>query len=192
MNGGPLTSMTAEHRVWLSLGSNIRPRVNLRAALRLLGQVCSIERCSPVFRTAPQGDPHQADFLNMALRIRTTLSADDFQRKVIQKTEGRLKRQRDPHNRNAARTIDIDVALWGDAVFQYGEPARQIPDPDILRYAHVALPLAAIAPALRHPVTGQTLGEIAEALGSNGILQLPLDLCAADDELSPRGPLRVQ
>ena len=192
MSGGPLTSMTTEPRVWLSLGSNIRPRRNLRAALRLLGQAGSIERCSPVFRTAPQGDPHQADFLNMALRLRTALSPDNFQRKVIQKTEGRLKRQRDPHNRNAARTIDIDVALWEDAVFQYGEPARQIPDPDILRYAHVALPLAAIAPDLRHPVTGQTLTEIAAALGSEGIQQLPLDLCAVDDELSPQGPLRVQ
>ena len=184
--------MTAEHRVWLSLGSNIRPRANLRAALRLLGQACSIERCSPVFRTAPQGDPDQADFLNMALRIRTPLAPAEFQRKVIQKTEARLKRQRDPHNRNAARTIDIDVALWGDAVFQYGEPARQIPDPDILRFAHVALPLAAIAATMRHPVSGQTLAEIAEALGSAGILQLPLDLCADDDELSPQGPLRVQ
>ena len=192
MSGGPLTSMKVEHQVWLSLGSNIRPRANLRAALLLLSQACSIERCSPVYRSAPQGDPNQADFLNMALAIRTPLSPVEFHCRVIGGTEARLARVRDPQNRNAARTIDIDISLWGDRAFQYGEPPRQVPDPDILRYPHVTLPLAAIAASLRHPVTGQTLQEIAAALGNAGIRQLPLDLCAGPDELSPRGPLRVQ
>ena len=184
--------MPAEQTVWLSLGSNIRPCANLRNALRLLAEVCALERCSPLYRTAPRGDPDQADFLNMALRARTPLTPVEFHRDVIQAIERRLKRKRDPRNRNAARTIDLDIALWGDAVFRFGSPPRQVPDPDILRFAHVALPLAALDPRLRHPVTGQTLREIATALGMEGICQLKSGLDACDDPHSPAGALRVQ
>lgn len=173
--------MPAESRVWLSLGSNIRPCANLRAALRLLRAAGPLEGCSPVYRTAPRGDPNQADFLNMAVRTRSRLSPGDFQRKVIRRIEAQLGRERDPQNRNAARSIDIDIALWGAAVFQFGRPARHIPDPDILRYPHVALPLAALAPDLRHPVTGQTLGEIAAALGTQGVERLAIDLTGGPD-----------
>jgi 7,8-dihydro-6-hydroxymethylpterin-pyrophosphokinase len=37
---------------------------------------------------------------------------------------------------------------------------RHIPDPDVLRYPHLAVPLADIAPDWRHPETGQTLADI--------------------------------
>ncbi len=175
----------AEQRVWLSLGSNIRPRDNLRAALRLLRSACSLERCSPVYRTAPRGDPGQADFLNMAVQVRTVHSPDHFHRDVIQAIETRLMRRRDPRNRNAARTIDVDIALWEDAAFEYGDPPRQIPDPDVLRYPHVALPLAALAPAKRHPLTGETLAAIASRLGDEGVAQVMAGPVAGGDALSP-------
>ncbi len=177
--------MPVETCVWLSLGSNIRPCDNLRAALRLLRAACKLECCSPVYRTVPRGDSDQADFLNMAVRLRTTHSPADFHREVIQKIEVCLGRERDPQNRNAARTIDIDIALWGDKALQFGKPLRQVPDPDILRFAHVALPLAALAPDLRHPLTGQTLSEIASQLGSAGIQRLTLNLDDGADAHSP-------
>ena len=177
--------MPVETRVWLSLGSNIRPCDNLRAALRLLRAACTLERCSPVYRTAPRGNPDQADFLNMAVRVSTTHTPSDFHHEVIQKIEACLGRERDPQNRNAARTIDLDIALWGDGAFQFGRPPRQVPDPDILRYPHVALPLAALAPDLRHPLGGQTLSEIAGQLGSAGIERLALNLDDGADAHSP-------
>ncbi len=177
--------MPTETSVWLSLGSNIRPCDNLRAALRLLRAACTLERCSPVYRTAPRGDSDQADFLNMAVRLRTTHTPAGFHREVIQRIEACLGRERDPQNRNAARTIDIDIALWGDGAFQFGRPSRQVPDPDILRHPHVALPLAALAPDLRHPLTGQTLSQIANQLGVAGIQRLTLNLDDGADEHSP-------
>ncbi len=177
--------MPTETSVWLSLGSNIRPCDNLRAALRLLRAACTLERCSPVYRTAPRGDPDQADFFNMAVRLRTAHTPAGFHREVIQRIEACLGRERDPQNRNAARTIDIDIALWGDKALQFGKPPRQVPDPDILRYAHVALPLAALAPDLRHPLTGQTLSIIASQLGSAGIQRLTLNLDDGADAHSP-------
>ena len=174
-----------EHVVWLSLGSNIRPRTNLRAALHMLRQACRVECCSPVYLTAARGDSNQSDFLNMALRARTRRPPADFHGAVIQTIESQLKRRRVPGNRNAARTIDVDIALWNDAILEFGEPARQVPDPDILRYPHVARPLAALDPDYRHPLTGQSLRDIAEALGTEGIRQLERGLAEGSDELSP-------
>ena len=181
-----------EHVVWLSLGSNIRPWANLRAALQLLRAACRIERCSPVYRTAARGDRNQPDFLNMALRARTSHDPADFHATVIQTIERQLGRRRVPGNRNAARTIDIDIALWNEASLEFGEPPRKVPDPDILRYAHVARPLAALDPDYRHPLTGQSLREIADALGTVGIEQLNNDLAQGSDELSPQGRVQVQ
>ncbi len=174
-----------DHVVWLSLGSNIRPWANLRAALRLLRKACVVERCSPVYRTAPRGDSNQADFLNMALRARTRRSPSEFHHRVIQLVERQLGRVRDPHNRNAARTIDIDIALWDEAILEFGAPPRRVPDLDVLRFAHVAWPLAALDPEYRHPVTGESLRAIAEALGTEGIRQLEQDLTRDGDALSP-------
>lgn len=181
-----------EHVVWLSLGSNIRPRANLRAALQLLRAACRVERCSPLYRAAARGDRNQPDFLNMALRARTRRQPADFHGAVIQAIERQLGRRRVPGNRNAARTIDIDIALWDAASLEFGEPPRQVPDPDILRYAHVARPLAALDPDYLHPLTGQSLRQIAEELGTAGIRQLKLDLAQGSDELSPQGRVQVQ
>ena len=181
-----------EHVVWLSLGSNIRPRANLCAALQMLRQACVVECCSPLYLTAARGDSSQPDFLNMALRARTRRHPADFHGKVIQTIEGRLERRRVPGNRNAARTIDIDISLWNDESLEFGEPPRQVPDPDILRYPHVALPLAALDPDYRHPLTGQSLREIAGGLGADGIRQLEEGLREGSDELSPQGLVQVQ
>ena len=174
-----------DHVVWLSLGSNIQPRANLRAALGILREACRVERCSPVYRTTARGDSNQPDFLNMAVRARTWRHPADFHGNVIQIIEKQLGRRRVPGNRNAARTIDIDIALWNDASLEFGEPPRQVPDPDILRYPHVARPLAVLDPDYRHPLTGLSLREIAEALGTEGIRQLGKGLREGSDELSP-------
>jgi 7,8-dihydro-6-hydroxymethylpterin-pyrophosphokinase len=63
---------------------------------------------------------------------------------------------------NAPRTIDLDIALAGELVLADRKSGIDIPDPEILTRAHVALPLADLAPDAVHPVTGETLSEIAE------------------------------
>ena len=50
-----------------------------------------------------------------------------------------------------SRELDLDLLLYGSMV----DPDRKLPRPDILRYAFVLGPLAELAPALVHPVTGQ-------------------------------------
>ncbi len=147
--------------VYISLGSNIDPRRNLHQAVSLLGTKIEVLAVSSIYQTPPQGFTQQADFSNMAVKIKTSLLPITLKQDVLDWIERELGRKRDPLNKNAPRTIDLDISLWDDAVLEYGEKPWRIPDPDILRFAHVAIPLAEIAPDYMHPTEHQTLAAIA-------------------------------
>ena len=164
--------------VYVSLGSNIEPERNIVAAARMLQRHTTVLRRSPVYRTPPQGYRAQAPFLNMAVAVCTGRSPRQFKAEVIDRIETALGRTRDPRNKNAPRTIDLDIAFWGDEALEFGEKPWQIPEPDIMRYAHIALPLAEIAPDFVHPVAAVSLREIAAALDATGIEQVDLDFGA--------------
>ncbi len=151
----------SEHHVFVSLGSNIDPEHNLIQAVHLLGQQTQIIAYSTVYRTPPQGFTDQADFLNMAVQLQTNKTPEEFKSAVLTGIEQQLKRVRDPLNKNAPRTIDLDIALWDNLSFDYGDKPWHVPDQDILRFAHVAVPLAEIAPDYIHPENGQSLTAIA-------------------------------
>ena len=138
-------------RVYISLGSNIDPETNLRRAIQLIGQRCKVLAVSHAYRTPPQGFTNQADFLNLALKVETDLDANTLKHTVLDWIERELKRVRDPHNKNAPRTIDLDISLWNNEVFDYGDKPWHVPDKDVLRFAHVVLPLAEIATDYLHP-----------------------------------------
>jgi 2-amino-4-hydroxy-6-hydroxymethyldihydropteridine diphosphokinase len=161
--------MTSPVEAFISLGSNIDPAKNIAAAISLLRDHCLVLAQAAIYRTPPQGDANQADFLNTAVKIQTTLSPVEFKTQVIANIEQQLGRVRDPSNKNAPRTIDLDIALWGNDVLDYGDKPWHIPDPDITRFAHIALPLADIAPDTIHPETDQTLAAIAASLDTTGI-----------------------
>lgn len=161
------------HRVFLSLGSNIEPEANLRACLGVLRQKCTVLAVSPVYETAPVGYSQQPDFLNAAVLLETPLSPEAFRAQVILPIERALGRVRDPHNKNAPRTIDLDIALWDGDSFDFGEKPWHVPDPDITRYIHVARPLADLAPDYVHPEDGRTLAEIAGSLPASGLRRRP-------------------
>ena len=154
--------------VLLSLGSNIEPRRNLPAAVELLADRVQVLASSRVFETLPVGGGAEVPFLNSALEISCDLEPVELKYEVLRPLESDLGRVRtdDP---NAPRTIDVDISLFGQRVLS--EPAVQleIPDPDVLKRAHVAIPLADVAPSRVHPVANLTLAEIAAALDSRGI-----------------------
>jgi len=147
--------------VYISLGSNIDPEANLKRAIDLIKQHCTVLAVSQAYRTPPQSFTNQADFLNLAVKLSTDLDAITLKHSVMDLIERELKRVRDPNNKNAPRTIDLDISLWNTDVFDYGEKPWHIPDPDILRFAHVALPLAEIAPDYQHPTEKVTLSNLA-------------------------------
>lgn len=144
---------------YLLLGSNIAPETNLPAAIRALARYGKIVRVSRVWESKPEGFAEQANYLNAAVLLETNLSAADLRHVAIAAIENELGRVRDPRNRNAPRTIDIDIALFNCDVLTLGP--RAIPDPDILRCAFVAVPLAELNSGYVHPENGRTLAEIA-------------------------------
>lgn len=168
-----LKSSMSISRVYVTLGSNIEPEKNLVAAVHLLRQTEEVLLLSSVYQTPPQGFAHQADFLNMAVALRTNQTIEVFKTDVLAQIEHQLKRVRDPQNKNAPRTIDLDIALWDETIQDYGAKPWHVPDPDIVRFGHVALPLAEIAPAYLHPENGQTLAQIAAQFDASAFILRP-------------------
>jgi 2-amino-4-hydroxy-6-hydroxymethyldihydropteridine diphosphokinase len=156
------------NRAFVALGSNIEPEANLREAVRRLATHCTVVSTSPVYETAPVGSVGQPKFLNAAALIETELTAAGLKAGVLAVIEEDLGRIR-TEDKYAPRTIDLDISLFNDEAFDLG--GRHIPDADILRYAHIAVPLADLAPHQCHPETGQTLRQIAQSLPDQRLIR---------------------
>lgn len=152
------------NRVYLLLGSNIEPEKNLPKAVTLLRAIGAVQKTSSVYETEPVGGGNQPNFLNAAVLFETKRTAAELRDQSIREIEKTLNRVRS-QDRNAPRTIDIDISLFNRDRFHIGD--KEIPDPDILRFAHVAVPLGELDPGYEHPVTGKTLAEIAKKVGKN-------------------------
>ncbi len=143
---------------YLSLGSNLDKERNLPAAVRLLATHGRLLAVSAVYETAAVGNPGDPAFFNAAVALQTNLPPAELKQQVLARVEQQLGRQRSP-DPNAPRTIDVDISLYDDAILDLGK--RHIPDPEIMLYPHIAVPLAELAPQYRHPETGETLAQIA-------------------------------
>ncbi|HWL10974.1 MAG TPA: 2-amino-4-hydroxy-6-hydroxymethyldihydropteridine diphosphokinase [Planctomicrobium sp.] len=146
------------HLVWIALGSNIEPEQNLPAAAASLGLLGEVKKCSSVWQSKPVGDENQSDFCNAALFMETELELYEL-RHSLRMIEEQLGRVRDPDNKNGARTIDLDIAMFDELVISTSE--MTIPDPEIESRPFLSIPLAELTPDQRHPVSGITLQEIA-------------------------------
>jgi 2-amino-4-hydroxy-6-hydroxymethyldihydropteridine diphosphokinase len=142
-------------RVYLSLGSNIEPEKNLRAAIDELRAKFGQIEISPTYRFKAVGF-EGPDFLNLAAAIDTDLDAaalNDW----LHDLENRHGRRRDVP-RFSSRTLDIDIVLFGDAVMS-GPGHLQIPRNE-LQHAFVLQPMADIARDVLHPLSKRTIGEL--------------------------------
>ena len=148
---------------YLSLGSNIEPERHLPAAVAHLTRYGCVRAVSTVWETPPVGFRDQPNFLNAAVLLETDLPAQALREEAIAAIESALGRVR-TENKNAPRTIDIDIMLFNYDVLRVGR--RRIPDPEVLERSFVAIPLAEIAPEYVHPETGQTLQAIAKRFDS--------------------------
>lgn len=152
-------------RVYLSLGSNLGDRLgNLERALLLLGRGgCRVVKRSPVYETAPLYYLKQPAFFNMAAACETSLSPEKLLA-LIARVEAALKRRR--LVKNGPRTLDADILFYGGRVID--RPGLRVPHPRLAEREFVLAPLVEIAPALRHPVTGLSVGKMFGALKERG------------------------
>jgi 2-amino-4-hydroxy-6-hydroxymethyldihydropteridine diphosphokinase len=152
---------------FLSLGSNIEPAHHLRTCLACLHAQpeWQVEAVSSWYRTAPWGGATDAEFLNLAVALRTRLSAAELLVRT-QHIETALGRER--RRRYGARTLDIDVLLFGEEIHR--EAQLQIPHPGLLERDFMLIPLLEIAPELRHPQTHECLAEACDSLRYHQII----------------------
>jgi len=158
----PPTSTEAV-RAYVCLGSNIRPAENLPLAVERLAEQVDVQGSSRVYESAAKGAMGAPMFLNAAVTLTTFLSPLELKLEVLRPLEAALGRMR-TDNPNEPRPIDVDLVLFGDLLVDDPVAGLVLPDPEILTCAHVALPLADLAPRLVHPVSGETLAVIAARL----------------------------
>ena len=146
--------MTSVVRVAIALGSNLGDRRgHLDFAAARLQDLLANLRISRYYHTAPVGmTGPQPMFVNAAAVGETSASARALLDALlaIEQERGRER----PHV-NAARTLDLDLVLFGDAVID--EPDLVIPHPRFRERRFVLEPLAEISPDLVDPVSGETI-----------------------------------
>jgi len=151
-------------KAFIGIGSNLGDRLeHCRAALGRLGHLPDtiVVGISPFSETEPEEGVEGGLFLNAVAEIITSLSP----RELLQHLQGiETALGRPPgHCGGMARTMDLDILLYGDAVIH--EPDLTIPHPRMARRRFVLAPLAALAPTLRHPVLKATAVELLRRLG---------------------------
>lgn len=123
--------------VYLSIGTNIGEREdNLRLALRLLAEQVTIETVSAVYETAAVDFTNQADFLNIAVHVKTALSPLAML-DVCQAIENELGRVRTI--RWGPRVIDLDILLYNNE--NMNTERLILPHPRMYERAFVLIPL---------------------------------------------------
>ena len=145
---------------FISIGSNIEPELHLPLAVKKLIVLGKSIKVSSVFQNPSIGSTPQPDFLNAAVSIETSFSPTEI-RKKLRNIEHELGRVR-TSDRYAPRTMDLDLCILDDIILEL--PENRLPDPDILKRPHLAIPLAELDPDFIHPITKERLSVIAERL----------------------------
>lgn len=142
----------------LGLGSNIAREHHLRRALAALETLAAPQTLSvsPVVESVPVGFDDARHFYNLVVAFDTFLApqALEAECKTIERANGRPSGPA----KLVARTLDIDLLLWGDAVGRFGDV--DLPREDILRYAFVLHPLSLLLPDHRHPTDGRSFADL--------------------------------
>lgn len=166
-------------RCLISFGANIgNPLETIRTAADLLRQqlVSTPDdfQLSRYFRTPPVGGPSgQPPFINAVAAV-TTPHAVETVWQAVRAAERELGRQRD--RRWEARRIDLDILLYDD--LRIWTPQLKIPHPRMCMRRFILIPAAEVAAQWLDPVSGWTIGRLAEAVRSG-----PANLILVSDDV---------
>jgi 2-amino-4-hydroxy-6-hydroxymethyldihydropteridine diphosphokinase len=138
-------SPAAGERVFVGLGANLGDALDTVGAAFDALDALADTRCvarSSLYRSAPV-DGDGPDYINAVAELRTRQPPMQLLRS-LQAIEQRFGRER-PY-RNAPRTLDLDLLLYGQR--RIDSAALQLPHPRMAQRAFVLLPLSEIAPEL--------------------------------------------
>jgi len=137
---------------FIGVGSNLEePQVQVSRALEALGGLpqSRLVAHSSLYRSAPVGYLEQPDFINAVAQIETGLAPRELLDALLG-LEHECGRTRE--FRNAPRTLDLDILLYGD--LQHHEHGLTVPHPQMHLRAFVLQPLLEIAPGCVIPGIG--------------------------------------
>jgi 2-amino-4-hydroxy-6-hydroxymethyldihydropteridine diphosphokinase len=139
--------MTAES-IYLALGSNIGDRLqNLRSAIATLSQgAIRVPQASSIYETEPVDFLDQPWFLNAVVEVETQLEPLQLLQRLRAIEQGMGSEKLVP---KGPRLLDLDILLYGQQTID--RPELQVPHPRMQLRRFVLVPLAEIAPELRHP-----------------------------------------
>ncbi|NLX13545.1 MAG: 2-amino-4-hydroxy-6-hydroxymethyldihydropteridine diphosphokinase [Phycisphaerales bacterium] len=144
---------------YIAVGSNIEPERNIAAALALLRKSLQVTAISTFYRTAAIDRPEQPDFVNGVFSVRTAMGPRALKFDILRGIERQLGRVRTA-DKYAARTIDLDVVLYGRVVLE--DPELHLPDPDIAR-PFVGLAVLELTPDMELPDSRRPLESLFSA-----------------------------
>ena len=153
----------------IGLGANLGDAAaTLHAARGRLAQLpqTALRAVSPLYRSAPI-DAAGPDFFNAVALVDTDLDPEALLA-ALQGIEAEHRRER-PY-RNAPRTLDLDLLLYGDQVI--ASPALTVPHPRLHERAFALLPLAEVWPDAVIPGRGP-VGESLPRVAGQHIEKLP-------------------
>ncbi|MFI2811828.1 MULTISPECIES: 2-amino-4-hydroxy-6-hydroxymethyldihydropteridine diphosphokinase [Microbulbifer] len=144
-------------QVYLSLGSNIDRGRHIRAGLDALAAEFGNLSVSRVFESEAVGFDGD-NFYNLVVGLHTDLPVGQLALRLreIEDANGRVR----SGPKFSARTLDIDILTYDDLAGEFD--GVKLPRGEIVKNAFVLQPLAELAPAQRHPLTGQTFAEMWE------------------------------
>jgi len=155
MSDGP---PVAAIRAFVAGGSNVDAERNIELAARLLSAAFSGIRFSSCYRNRAVGF-EGPEFLNFVVELPTGRPVRELQGE-LQGIEAACGRPRDAP-KWAPRSMDLDILLYGDLV--QSEVGLILPRPDLVTKPYMLGPMAELAPEVRHPLLGRTMGELWEA-----------------------------
>ena len=123
-------------------------------------------RQSSLYASEPVDAPPQSWFLNAVVEAETTLMPRQLLRTLmgIERALGRRRTiARGP------RTLDLDILFYGSSVIR--APDLEVPHPRIERRRFVLVPLAELAPGLRHPVSHKAVSELLAETPDTGLVR---------------------
>ncbi len=151
----------------IALGSNLSSAwgdraATLREAVARVATLGTVQSVSSFYDTEPVGYVDQPRFLNGALVLATELEPLELLQSLLA-IEQSMGRDRSAAVAKGPRVVDLDLLLFGEVVMKTAE--LTLPHPALAERRFVLEPLAEVAPALRDPVSGLTVGELLARLG---------------------------
>lgn len=157
-------------KVFIGLGGNIGnvQETFVKVIAIVEEKIGSVINQSSLYKTAPWGFKDQNDFLNKVICVNTNLSPADVLKNLLT-IELMMGRNRNADNKNAPRTIDLDILFYDDKII--ADDNLVVPHPRLHLRNFVLGPLAEIEPNYIHPVILKKIKEIAAESSDTSVVK---------------------